>query len=203
MKEFWNARYLEKESAYGKTPNAFIEETLPQFPTGKILFPAEGEGRNAIYAAQLGWDVHAFDFSDQGKLKADQLAAEHGVSINYEVNGFLEENYPLESFDAICNVFVHFDPEIKREMHVRLDSYLKKDGIFILEAYSKEHRELNKLNPLLGGPPDANQMYSLEEIKRDFGQYEIIQLERKDVQLSEGKYHNGMSSVIRFVGRKK
>lgn len=203
MKDFWNNRYSEKESAYGIAPNAFVEETLQPYPIGKILFPAEGAGRNAVYAAKLGWDVHAFDFSEQGKLKADQLAIENNVSINYQVNGFLKECYSSESFDAICNIFVHFDPTIKSEMHQRLDGYLKKGGIFILEAYSKEHRDLNKLNPSLGGPPDANQMYSIEEIKRDFGNYDILQLERKDVELNEGKYHNGMSSVIRFVGRKK
>lgn len=61
MKEFWNRRYREKEFAYGIEPNEFLKEQLAQLPPGRILFPGEGEGRNAVYAAQLGWQVNSFD----------------------------------------------------------------------------------------------------------------------------------------------
>lgn len=203
MREFWNARYNEKKSAYGETPNAYVQEKLPLFKPGKILFPAEGEGRNAVYAAELGWEVSAFDFSTKGKENADGLAAEKKVKIDYQINAFQEEDYPPASFDAICNVFVHFEPEIKSKMHQRLDRYLKKGGIFILEAFSKSHRELSKVNPKVGGPPNADHMYSIEEIKQDFKNYEIIELEAKRVNLNEGEYHVGESAVIRFIGRKK
>ena len=203
MKEFWNDRYSSKESAYGFEPNAFIKSKLPLIETGKILFPAEGEGRNAVYAAQLGWDVSAFDYSRSGKQKAEQLAKSKNVKIDYCTYGFLEEDYPKESFDAICNVFVHFEPSIKTEMHNRLDAYLKKGGLFILEAFSKEHRIINEKNPKAGGPPDEKMMYSIDEIKQDFKNYDIIELEIEKVHLEEGLYHVGESSVLRFLGRKK
>lgn len=203
MKAFWNERYSQTGWAYGDTPNTFVKEQLPYFKSGRILFPAEGEGRNAVYAAQLGWDVSAFDYSESGKEKAMQLAALKGVNIDYRIHSFLEEEYSREYFDAICNVFVHFEPEIKTAMHKRLDKYLKKGGLFIMEVYSKEHRELNRLNPALGGPPDASHMYSIEEIKKDFGHYDILNLSVERVHLKEGLYHVGESSVLRFIGRKK
>lgn len=203
MKEFWNERYSQKEWAYGEGPNVFIKEKLKQFTSGKILFPAEGEGRNAVYAAQLGWDVSAFDYSRSGKEKAMELAELNQVQIDYKVNAFLEEDYVPESFDAICNVFVHFEPELKTKMHKRLDGYLKKGGLFIIEAYSKEHRAINKLNPAVGGPPSADNMYSIEEIRNDFSAYDILHLNVEQVDLNEGLYHVGMSSVLRFIGRKK
>lgn len=203
MKEFWNERYSQKESAYGMEPNAFVKEKLRMFEPGKILFPAEGEGRNAVYAAQLGWEVAAFDYSKSGKEKADQWAASKNVEIDYTVQSFLEENYEAGSFDAICNVFVHFEPGMKTEMHKRLDSYLKKGGLFIMEVFSKEHVEINKKNPKAGGPPVADMMYSIEDIKQDFANYEIIQLNTERVVLDEGLYHVGESAVLRFIGRKK
>lgn len=203
MKEFWNKRYSQDEFAYGMEPNAFIKDKLPLFKTGKILFPAEGEGRNAVYASQLGWKVSAFDFSSKGKERADRLAESKGVTIDYSVNGFLQEMYEPEEFDAICLTFVHFEPNIKKEMHERLDSYLKVGGYVILEAFSKEHREINKINPASGGPPNIDMMYSIQEIERDFKNYEIIELKKELVNLNEGFGHVGEGSVIRFIGKKK
>ena len=88
-------------------------------------------------------------------------------------------------------------------MHKRLDKYLKIGGHILLEAFSKEHREINKKNPKVGGPPSADKMYSIEEIQRGFNNYEIIELKKSNVFLDEGLYHVGNSSVIRFIGRKK
>ncbi|WP_420552579.1 class I SAM-dependent methyltransferase [Tenacibaculum aiptasiae] len=203
MKDFWNERYNDNEWAYGKAPNTYIKEKLPLFNAGKVLFPAEGEGRNAVYAATLGWNVSAFDYSLKGKEKADKLAQLNNVTINYKVQAFLDEKYKQDEFDMICLTFVHFEPKIKAEMHKRLNSYLKKGGYIILEAFSKEHREINKKNPKVGGPSSEEEMYSLEEIKRDFSNYEIIELKNKNTYLQEGLYHIGNSAVIRFIGKKK
>ncbi|KAB1154190.1 class I SAM-dependent methyltransferase [Tenacibaculum aiptasiae] len=203
MKDFWNERYNDNEWAYGKEPNAYIKEKLPLFNAGKVLFPAEGEGRNAVYAATLGWNVSAFDYSLKGKEKADKLAQLNNVTIDYKVQAFLDEKYKQDEFDMICLTSVHFEPKIKAEMHKRLDNYLKKGGYIILEAFSKEHREINKKNPKVGGPSSEEEMYSLEEIKRDFSNYEIIELKNKNTYLQEGLYHIGNSAVIRFIGKKK
>ena len=70
MKDFWNQRYAADEYAYGTAPNAFFKAVLDPLPPGRILLPAEGEGRNAVYAAKLGWEVVAFDQSEGGQKKA-------------------------------------------------------------------------------------------------------------------------------------
>lgn len=203
MKNYWDERYSKKEFVYGVEPNAYIKEKLPLFEKGEILFPADGEGRNSVYAAELGWEVSAFDFSMKGKEKADKLAQSKNVVIDFSVQCFLEESYEQEKFDMICLTSVHFKPEIKTEMHRRLDSYLKIGGHIILEAYSKEHRQINKINPAVGGPPSEQMMYSIEEIERDFRNYEIIELKKKESNMKEGIGHVGQSSVIRFIGKKR
>lgn len=53
MKEMWDKRYGNTEYAYGEEPNAFFKKTLDKLDLkGSILLPAEGEGRNAVYAAK-------------------------------------------------------------------------------------------------------------------------------------------------------
>ena len=76
MLQFWEERYGKEPYAYGKEPNHFFKEQIENFSIGKILFPSEGEGRNSVYAAILGHDVHAFDLSSEGKKKSELLANE-------------------------------------------------------------------------------------------------------------------------------
>lgn len=70
----WNDRYSKNGFAFGEAPNDYLKEQLEKLDTGTILFPAEGEGRNAVFAAKLGWTVSAFDISVEGKNKAILLA---------------------------------------------------------------------------------------------------------------------------------
>jgi len=80
-KEQWDSRYSEAEYVYGVEPNHYLRNFLEGRPPGKILFPAEGEGRNAVYAALLGWEVEAFDQSEKGREKALRLASRKNVQI--------------------------------------------------------------------------------------------------------------------------
>ena len=201
--ERWNDRYSNEEFAYGEEPNNFFKEQIEKLNTGTILFPAEGEGRNAVYAAKLGWEVAAFDISEEGKNKALKLAEANNVTIDYKVGALETLNYQPDQFDAIALIYAHFPAEIKSYLHKTLETYLRKGGIIIFEAFSKKHLEYLAINDKVGGPKDIESLFSIEEIKADFPNYEIIQLEETEIELNEGLFHNGKGSVIRFVGKKK
>ena len=198
----WDERYKDPDFAYGKEPNLFFKEWISQFSPGMILMPADGEGRNGVFAAEIGWNVTSFDLSVEGRSKALQLARERGVSVNYIVGSLEDLTFKREAFDAIGLVYAHFSGENKSVLHKKLDEYLKPGGVIILEAFSKNHLYLRKLNPKVGGPTDIKMLYSKEEIMNDFGNYEILKLEEEEIDLKEGKYHIGKGAVIRFVGRK-
>jgi SAM-dependent methyltransferase len=198
----WNDRYSQDEFAYGEQPNNFLREQLEKLTPGTILFPAEGEGRNAIYAAKRGWTVSAFDISAEGKNKALKLAAKHQVTVDYKIGELQTLNYNPEQFDAIALIYAHFPATIKSSIHQLLNLYLRKGGIIIFEAFSKKHIDYLAKNEKVGGPKDVASLFSIEEIQSDFANYEVIQLEEKEIELKEGIYHNGLGSVIRFVGKK-
>ncbi|TRX35098.1 class I SAM-dependent methyltransferase [Flavobacterium sp. ZT3R18] len=201
--ERWNDRYSNEEFAYGEQPNNYLKEQLEKLTVGTILFPAEGEGRNAIFAAKLGWTVSAFDISIEGKNKAFQLAETNHVTIDYQVGELHTLDYRTEQFDAIALIYAHFPADIKFHYHKTLDKYLQKNGIVIFEAFSKKHIDYISKNEKVGGPKDTESLFSIDEIKSDFSNYEIIELTEKEIELNEGLFHNGKGSVIRFVGRKK
>ena len=203
MKEFWDKRYADEEMAYGEEPNKYFKSQLAKLEAGQLLLPAEGEGRNAVYAATQGWSVDAFDISEEGKKKAIALSGKCNVVIDYKVGGFDKVSYPKNYFDCIGLIYAHFPPHLRSEYHKILDGYLKKDGIIILEGFSKKQIDLNTSNKKAGGPKNAAVLFSKEEITQDFSNYEIIELSEQEIDLNEGIYHNGKSAVIRFVGRKK
>lgn len=203
VKEMWDSRYAQEEFAYGIEPNQYLKEQLEKLEVGSILFPAEGEGRNAVFAAKLGWNVSAFDISVEGKNKALRIAEANQVNIDYQVGELETLHYTSEQFDAMALIFAHFQPEKKSQIHQTLISYLRQGGIVIFEAFSKKHLEYVSKNEKVGGPKDINALFSLEKIRSDFKDFEIITLEEKEIELKEGIYHNGIGCVIRFVGRKK
>ncbi|MDC6367395.1 MULTISPECIES: class I SAM-dependent methyltransferase [Flavobacteriaceae] len=199
----WNDRYSESAYAYGVEPNEYLKIQLDQLKTGNILFGAEGEGRNAIYAATQGWTVSAFDISVEGKNKALQLAKNNAVQIDYQIGQLPELGYKNEQFDAIALIYAHFPPEIKSQYHTLLHQYLRIGGTVIFEAFGKNHLEYRQKNEKIGGPKDVDSLFSVEELKADFPNYDILELVETEVELQEGLYHNGKGSVVRFVGRKK
>jgi len=202
MKEFWNDRYAAKGFAYGKEPNEFFRQELDKLEKGKILLPADGEGRNSVYAALHGWDVYACDLSIKGKEKAGKLAHENGVHINYDLGDFGALSYKDLFFDTIALIYAHFLTDKKADYNKLGDRYLKVGGTIIFEAFSKNQLKYNSVNPSAGGPRDIEMLYSIEEIGSYFPNYEIKVLEASEITLNEGDYHIGQGSVVRFVGRK-
>jgi 2-polyprenyl-3-methyl-5-hydroxy-6-metoxy-1,4-benzoquinol methylase len=203
MKEFWNERYGQKEYAYGENANDFFEETFNKYDLkGKILFPAEGEGRNAVFAAKRNCDVWAFDISKQAKLKALNLASRNNVNINYQVGNIESLNYKESEFDALVLIFAHLPAQIRSNFHKLALKLLKPNALIVLEAFNKEHFKFRNENPSVGGPNDLSMLLSKEEILQDFKSANTILLENKMVELHEGKYHQGQGSVVRYIGRK-
>ncbi|PKF75611.1 class I SAM-dependent methyltransferase [Chryseobacterium sp. PMSZPI] len=199
----WNERYTHEEFVYGIAPNDYLKEQLESLTPGSILFPADGEGRNSVYAAKRGWKASAFDISIQGKTKALQLAEQNGVTIDYRVGELPSLNYHKQQFDVIALIYAHFPADIKSSIHRMLNQYLRKGGYIIFEAFSKKHLEYITKNESVGGPRDIESLFSIDEIRSDFPDYNILELTEKEIELKEGLFHNGIGSVIRFVGQKQ
>jgi len=195
MKNIWEERYGADEYAYGEEPNAFFKACLDRLPApGRLLLPGEGEGRNAVYAARQGWAVHAFDFSAAGREKALRLADRFGVHIDYEVADYETAHLEPESFDAVALIFTHMHERIRRTVHRKLVLALKPGGHLFLEAYSPE-----QLRYGTGGPPNAQLLYTLADLQKDFSDLDILQLEQIEAEIHEGQYHTGLASVVRLV----
>jgi SAM-dependent methyltransferase len=197
MKERWDKRYRVDEYVYGTEPNLFFKEWIDKQKPGKLLLPAEGEGRNAVYAAKLGWKVQAFDFSYEGKKKAIRLAGRHGVNFDYKV--LRAQDYKNDDkFDAIALIYANFSREVKRYLFPKLIEMLKPGGTLLMEVFSIDQFLLDT-----GGPKNPDFLYDLAEIEIEFEVLETQMIEKLEIDLQEGSMHYGISDVIRYIGVKK
>ncbi|MCF8296037.1 MAG: class I SAM-dependent methyltransferase [Saprospiraceae bacterium] len=195
MSKMWNSRYSQDEYVYGEEPNAFFKEHILQLQPGKILLPAEGEGRNAVFAAKIGWEVFAFDSSSEGKKKAEKLALKNNVSINYGIASYEDAMFEENSFDLIALIYAH-SPS-RQANHQKLIKFLKPGGIILLEGFSK-----NQIKNNTGGPKNIELLFSKEELQNDFAYLPEKKIWEEEIFLNEGKHHKGKASVIRLIGKK-
>lgn len=193
---FWDEKFSATEYIYGETPNEFFKENIDRLEPGKILLPAEGEGRNAVYAAKKGWQVTAFDQSTIGRDKALKLAEKFNVIIDYHISDALEINFEKESFDAIGYTFLHLPEKTRQIFHSKLLPFLKKGGFIFCEVFSKK-----QINNESGGPPKIDLLYTKTDLEHDFLALTDLNIFEKEVFLSEGR-HYGKADVLRVVGRK-
>ncbi|WP_199777702.1 methyltransferase domain-containing protein [Lysinibacillus sp. FJAT-14745] len=77
---------------------------------------AEGEGRNAVFLAIQGHIVTAFDYAESGLEKTEQLAEKHNVTVQTKLIDLLQDELPVEMFDAAIMVFGHFPVEQQQEV---------------------------------------------------------------------------------------
>lgn len=195
-KQFWNQRYTDNETLYGTKPNNFFKLFIDLHKPGTLLLPAEGEGRNAIYAAGKGWQVDAFDYSKIAKQKALVNAKAAKVHINYwteEIDNFKA----TKQYDAVALIYTHVQPQTRKKFHAEIMKSLKHSGFLILEAFGKEQLTLSS-----GGPKDESMLYDAPSLCNDFQFLHILNCEQKDVFLDEGKFHYGEASILRLSGQK-
>lgn len=195
-KSFWDNPYAENEIVYGQQPNRFFKNFVDTHKPGKILLPAEGEGRNAVYAATKGWQVNAFDFSEEAQKKAIALSQEKNVSINYwtqEIEKFTATN----KYDAVGLVYVHLPKDIRQEFHKQVHNSIRSGGFLVFEAFAKEQIEFNS-----GGPKDISLLYDAPAICQDFPFLHILFCGQKEIELDEGNFHKGNAAVLQLIGQK-
>ena len=200
MKEFWNERYQTEEYAYGTEPNAFFKTVIDSMPAGSLLLPAEGEGRNAVYAAQRGWKVSAYDISEVGILKAQRLAKERGISIDYQIGQFGAHPFQVEFFDCIALIYCHAAPQVRYQLIAESIAQLRPGGTLCIEAFGPEHLRYKSQNPEIGGPSDEVLLYHPNDLS-NLGLM-TLQLKIEEINLEEGRYHRGKASLLRYLGKK-
>jgi SAM-dependent methyltransferase len=193
----WDERYSEEDYVYGKEPNRFLVSVVTMLEPGKTLCLAEGEGRNAVYLASLGFDVLAIDASSVGLEKARRLAEERSVTIETKQVDLADFDMGEATYENIVSMFCHLEPALRRRVHASVVRALRPGGMFVLEAFRPE-----QLKHSSGGPKEPELLMSAQDVIGELAGLEMVRVGEVERRLDEGKYHQGLGSLLEIVARK-
>ncbi len=193
----WDQRYAVEEYVYGTRPNDFLASVVDRLPMGRVLCLAEGEGRNAVYLAEQGFEVTAVDSSAVGLDKARKLAGQRGVHIETIVADLAHYEIIPESWDAIVAIFCHLPPPLRRVVHAQAVAGLRPGGAFVLEAYTPA-----QLKHGTGGPPVVELMMTLEALRNELAGLRFEHAVETERDIQEGRFHAGVGAVVQVLAYK-
>lgn len=195
----WNERFGAEQYVYGKEPNQFIQSKISVLENcHNIVAFAEGEGRNAVFLAQNGHQVTAYDYAINGLSKTKALAEHSNVNVNTAQKDLIKDEVPLEEFDGAIMVFGHFDKKEQKTVFDKLVSTVKPSGIVMLEVYSED-----QLRYKTGGPKIAEMLYNPSDLLKWSHGYKILHFFYGEQERREGELHTGMGHVIQLILQKE
>ncbi len=164
----WDERYASEDYRFGTRPNRFLVDCVAGLTPAKALALGEGEGRNAVFLAGLGFDVTAVDQSAVGLAKARRLAQMNGVrlhTITADLNDFVIQP---AAWSLIINFFCHLPSAQRAPLHQRVTAGLVPGGAYVYEVFSPAQLQL-----ATGGPSHRDLLVSLEEARRDLAALDL------------------------------
>ncbi len=193
----WDERFSNDEYAYGTEPNDFLKAHFSAIPKGKVLSLAEGEGRNAVFLAQMGYSVTAVDNSKLGLEKASKLAKKNNVEIELIHADLTQFDLGIEKWDGIVSIFFPLIAKLRKPLYKQVTKSLKKKGAFLIEAYTPEQIHFNT-----GGGNSIELMQSKQTLSSELTGLTFDHLDEVKRNIFEGCYHNGLSSVVQAIAHK-
>lgn len=191
----WDERFSSEEYIYGETANIFIQQSMHHIPPqAKVAAYAEGEGRNAVFVAEQGYEVTAYDYAETGLRKTEALALKHGVTVSTKQVNLVTEQLPQTQYDAAFMVFGHFAQEEQNNVLNKMMGSLKTGGVLLLELYEKQ-----QINYNTGGPRQVDWLYDAAQLLQWSKQYTLKHFFTGEVERVEGKLHTGQCFVVQVV----
>jgi len=198
-KAMWDERFSQPDPVYGEQPNSYLKAQVFRLKPGmKVLVPADGYGRNGVWLAKQGLQVHTVDLSPVGVERARKAAQAAGVDMKMEVADLASWNWPAGEYDAVVAVFFHLPAEARARIHTSMVRALNPGGIIIFQAFSPE-----QLRYTSGGPKQVDMLCTADLLRKEFAGAEALELEEKVVELEEGHMHRGPGAVVQGVFRRK
>jgi SAM-dependent methyltransferase len=169
----WDLRYAGRELVWTATPNRFLVAEVASLPAGRALDVACGEGRNAVWLAERGWQVTGVDFSPVALAKAAELAAARGVEVEWVLADLMEWAPPADTFDLVCVMYLQLPAAERTGALRRAMRSLARGGTMLVVGH-----DLVNLTEGVGGPSSPAVLYTPEDVVGDLRGLAIERAER-------------------------
>lgn len=160
-RDAWNRRYAAAEFVWTVEANRFLTAEAAELAPGRALDLATGEGRNAVWLAEQGWNVLAVDYAEAGLQKARRLADARGVAgrIRYEAADLRAWAPEAQGFDLVTLIYLQVPQAELRPILMRAAGAVAPGGTFLLVAHDSAN-----LAKGFGGPQDPEVLYTAAQV---------------------------------------
>lgn len=170
----WNDRYSAADLVWSAGPNQFVESICRDLPVGRSIDLAAGEGRNALWLAERGWDSTAIDYSDVAIDKARRIAEHRGISITAEVHDLTEYEPAPGGYDLVVVAYLQLPAEQLDPILARAAAAVAPGGTFLLVNHDRSN-----LDGGYGGPQHPDVLTTPEQVRSALGEH--LDVERAEV----------------------
>ncbi len=171
----WDRRYEGSTLLWTAEPNRFLVAEASDLPAGRALDLACGEGRNAVWLAERGFDVTGVDFSAVAIEKARGLASARGVSGEWVAADLLAYRPEPGAFDLVIVFYLQVPGAHRRRILRAAGEAVAQGGTFLLVAHDSSN-----LAEGYGGPQDPAVLYTAADVAADLdgSGLELVRAER-------------------------
>jgi SAM-dependent methyltransferase len=179
--EDWDARYAAAP-VWSQGPNAVVAGLLAPLPPGRAVDLGAGEGRHAIWLAELGWQVTAVDFSAAGLARGRRLAEERGLPIAWEVADVTAWE-PTERVDLVLVAYLQLPEQVLDGILRRAATWLVPGGHLLVIGHDRANLERGH-----GGPQDPDVLHTAQMLAAAAEGLDLLDLEQveRPVTTDEG-----------------
>jgi len=182
----WDRRYEGRELVWTAEPNRFLVAEAETLAPGRAIDLACGEGRNAVWLAEHGWQAVGADFSEVGLQKARELANARGVSVEWVAADLLEYRPEPQAFDLVLIFYLQVPAGERQPILRAAADAVAPAGTFLLVAHDSTNLQHGH-----GGPPNPAVLYTADDVVDDLDgaglQIERAERVERPVQTPDGE----------------
>lgn len=157
----WDERYRTAELVWRSEPNRWVAEEVAMLSPGRALDVACGEGRNAVWLAEQGWDATGVDFSPVGLDKGRRMAAERGVQVTWVEADARTWEAP-SPFDLVVVCYLQLPEADRRAALGHAAAALAPGGTLLVVGHDRSNRDRG-----VGGPQDPAVLFTPDDVVAD------------------------------------
>ncbi len=169
----WNERYSKAELVWSAEPNQHFSAQVADLAPGRALDLGTGEGRNAIWLAERGWEVTGVDFSAVAIRKARALAESRSCSVTWVEEDLLSYRPEPGAYDLVGFIYIHLPADLRRQVLSEAVSGLAPRGRLVVVGHDSSN-----LTAGYGGPQDPSILFTPDDVVADLAGLQVVRAER-------------------------
>ncbi len=194
----WDDRYSGSDLVWSTTPNMYVVEETASLGPGRVLDLAGGEGRNAIWLAERGWDAELVEFSEVALQRGRALATERGVALTTTLADVTTAP-ALQEADLVLLCYLQLPEAALADALRHAASLVATDGTLLIIAHERDN-----LAHGVGGPPDPAMLPTVTQVLAALDGTGLAVERAEQVRrpvATEGRMRDAIDLVVRAVRR--